>query len=106
MGCQEFCCHFPFLDGISAYFQLFVKEYAKAPWLFLLQDHGFGGNYSRFDRKGILCEIICDNSVYPKFVICADNTEIWPGYVKVNDVLPVFGGMHHNRRELYKLIEF
>ena len=102
-GAKYFVVTFLFLDGISAYFQLFVKEYAKAPWLFLLQDHCCGGNYDCFGRKGRLCEIICESKIYPKYVICADNTEIWPGYVKVNDVSPVFGGMHHHRRELYKL---
>ena len=35
-----------------------MKEYSKAPWLFLLQDHGFGCNYDCFGTGGILDEII------------------------------------------------
>ena len=102
-GAKHFVVTFLFADGIATYFQLFVKEYAKAPWLFLLQDHGFGGNYDKFGSGGILDTIICKSNIYPEFVICADNTSIWPGYVKVDDVSPVFAGMHDQKRDLYKL---
>ena len=39
---------------LATYYQLFVREYSKAPWLFCLQDHGWGGNYDRFGKDGIL----------------------------------------------------
>ena len=101
-GAEHFVVTFLFADGIATYYQLFVKEYAKAPWLFLLQDHGFGGNYDCFGKGGMLDAIISKSGLYPEFVICGDNTEIWDGYSKTEGVSPVYGGMHHNRRELYR----
>ena len=59
--------HILFADGIHAYEQLFVNQYKKAPWLFLLQDHGFGGNYDKFGRGGSLDRII-QKGVKPEFV--------------------------------------
>ena len=46
----------------ATYYQLFVREYSKAPWQFCLQDHGFGGNYNRFGKGGILDAIIRKNN--------------------------------------------
>ena len=102
-GAEHFVITFLFADGIATYYQLFVKEYSKAPWIFLLQDHGFGCNYDRFGRGGILDTIIKKSKAYPTFVICGDNTRIWNCYKKVHEALPVYGGMHHNRRDLFKL---
>ena len=102
-GAEHFIITFLYADGIASYYQLFVKEYSKAPWLFLLQDHGFGCNYDCFGAGGILDEIIQKSKCYPSFVICGNNTRIWRGYEKVSDVSPVYGGMHQNRRDLYKL---
>ena len=100
-GAEHFVVTFLFADGIATYYQLFVKEYSKAPWLFLLQDHGFGGNYDSFGAGGILDQIIQQSRCYPTFVLCASNTRIWRGYEKVMGVSPVFGGMHGNRRDLF-----
>ena len=49
-GAERFAITLLFADGIATYFQLFVKQFVKAPWLFLLQDHGFGCNYYRFGK--------------------------------------------------------
>jgi len=78
-----------------------VKEYSKAPWVFLLQDHGFGCNYDCFGKGGILDAIIQENHCYPQYVICASNTRIWNGYEQVENVSPVYGGMHQQRRDIY-----
>lgn len=63
-------------DGIKAYEQLFVNQYKKAPWLFLLQDHGFGGNCDMFGRGGALDRTIQKEEDKPEFVICGANTNI------------------------------
>lgn len=102
-GAEHFAITFLLADGIATYYQLFVREYSKAPWIFLLQDHGFGCNYDRFGRGGILDSIIADYGIRPTFVICGDNTQIWSGYKRVEDALPVYGGMHHNPRYLFEL---
>lgn len=103
IGAKHFVVTFLFADGIATYYQLFVREYSKAPWLFCLQDHGWGGNYDSFGRRGILDEIIRKNNCRPTFVICGTNTRIWNGYEKVKDVLTI-SDKHHDR-DLYKMIE-
>ena len=102
-GAVHFVETFLFADGIATYYQLFAKEYKKAPWLFLLQDHGFGGNYDKFGAGGILDEIIQRNHCFPTFVLCASNTSIWGGYEKLEEVSPIYGGMHQHQRDLYEL---
>lgn len=99
-GAARFAFTFLFADGIASYYQLFCKEYKKAPWLFLLQDHGFGGNYDCFGRGGILDAIILKHEVCPKFVLCGNNTRIWAGYSSLEEVAPLCGGMHHHARSL------
>ena len=101
-GSQRFAITFLFADGIDTYYQIFCREYKKAPWIFLLQDHGFGGNYDCFGKRGILDEIIKKNDIRPRFVLCGDNTDIWDGYKKLN--LPAInGGLHYNPRFLYEV---
>lgn len=101
-GAERIALAFLFADGIATYYQLFCKEYRTAPWLFLLQDHGFGCNYDKFGKGGLLDAIIERNQCRPEYVICATNTDIWDGYSKVPEVDPVFGGMHNHERFLYK----
>lgn len=105
-GAEHFVVTFLFADGIATYYQLFVKEYSKAPWIFLLQDHGFGCNYDSFGEGGILSEIIHKHHCYPKFVICGQGggTHIWRGYKMVPGVSPVYDGMHSNRRDLFEYV--
>ena len=88
-GDERFAITFLFADGIDTYYQLFCRQYNKAPWLFLLKDHGFGGNYDCFGRGGLLDAIITKNPIRPAYVLCADNTFIWNGYQQINDLTPV-----------------
>lgn len=101
-GAKHFAITFLFADGIATYYQLFVREYAKAPWLFLLQDHGFGCNYDSFGRGGILAEIIQTSQCHPAFVLCADNTFIWKDFQKVPCVESLCD-YFHNPRTLYAM---
>ena len=100
-GAKRFAISFLFADGIATYFQLFCMEYKKAPWIFLLQDHGFGGNYDKFGKGGLLDAIIMKNEIHPQFVICADNTRIWDGYKEITELPPINDGKH-NPRMLYR----
>ena len=106
-GAKRFAVTFLFKDGIDTYFQLFCMEYKKAPWIFLLQDHGLGGNYDKFgkggSKEGLLDAIIRKNGLRPQFVICADNTRIWDGYKEITELPPINDGKHNPRR-LYKKI--
>ena len=85
-GSKRFACTFLFADGIAAYFNLFVKQYKKAPWILLLQDHIFGGNYDSFGKGGALDAIIKKDHIRPKFVISGTDN-MWDGYIKVEGLL-------------------
>lgn len=93
---------FLFADGIMTYYQLFVKEYKKSPWLFLLIDHGFGGNYDLFGGGGLLERIITEHCCFPDFVFCYVYNSIWPGYKIIEGLNSVKGGIHNDERILYK----
>ena len=101
-GAKHFVVTFLFADGIATYYQLFVKEYSKTPWLFLLQDHGWGGNYDKFGARGLLDRIIQRNHCFPTFVLCAGNTRIWRRYDKIEEVSP----LEYGNRYLYKIEAF
>ena len=102
-GAKRLALTYLFADGISTYYQLFVLQYKKAPWLFLLQDHGLGGNYDRFGKDGILHDIIHRYHILPHFVLRdVRSTYMWDGYYPVEGVKMVIGGMHKNPRVLYK----
>lgn len=100
-GARHFVVTFLFADGIATYYQLFVREYQKSPWLFLLQDHGFGGNYDSFGSGGILDRIIRRYRCYPPFVMCAGNTRMWNGYEQVADAAPFLASIYDHQRCLY-----
>ena len=100
-GARRFAVTFLFADGIATYYQVFCMEYKKAPWIFLLQDHGFGGNYDKFGKGGLLDAIIKRNGIRPQFVICASNTRIWDGYEAHAELPPINDGKH-NPRMLYR----
>lgn len=99
-GAERFAVTFLFADGIATYYQLFCREYGKAPWIFLLQDHGFGGNYARFGKESLMERIMKANDCWPQNVLCADNSDIWDDYSEVF-ADPVIGGMHRNNRYLF-----
>ena len=105
-GAERLAVTYLFDDGIATYFQLFVMKYKKAPWLFLLQDNGFGGNYDRFGKGGLLHLIIRKYEMYPKFVIvdkCPNG--IWDGYHQIDHVEPDvrdIDNIHQRIRTLYQ----
>ena len=102
-GSERLAVTYLFADGISTYYQLFVVQFKKAPWLFLLQDHGLGGNYDRFGKDGILHTIIHRYNILPYFVIRdVRSTHMWDGYHLIDNVNHVIGGMHMNPRKLYQ----
>lgn len=92
-------------DGIASYDALFCQEHSGAPpFAVLLQDHGFSGNYNRFGRDGLLCDIASRCNVFPKFLVVADNTDPWDCYSQIKDIEPDMGGMHAHKRYLFKRV--
>lgn len=75
-----------------------------APYAVLLQDHGFGGNYSNFGADGVMEKIAQATKVLPEWLIVGPHTQAWQGYYQVNGVEPDLGGMHGDKRSLYRLL--
>lgn len=100
-GAERLALTYLFADGITAYYELFVNQYNNAPWLFLLQDHGLGGNYNKYGKGGILDKIIQRYEIFPDFVIRdVRSTSIWDSYRPILEVSAVFGGLHWKPRIL------
>lgn len=95
-GCDRFALICLKGDAIATYDALFTNR-GRSPYVLVLQDHGFGGNYNMFGRGGALEKVAkeCESSYWPYYILCADNTEIWGGYNKVSDVQHV--GISHKR---------
>lgn len=100
-GTKRFAIIFLFADGIASYDALFGNKNIPTPFLVVLQDHGFGGNYDNFGKDGLMEKIAIETDTFPKLLIVGDNTRAWNGYSNVN-CEPVKGGEHKNPRHLFE----
>lgn len=86
-GPERFAILFLGADGIATYEAVFANGNAPQFFGFLLQDHGFGGNYDCFGRGGLLEKIMVRSKVYPHFVLTEyDNP--YDGYERVGWAVP------------------
>lgn len=98
-GAERLAVTFLFADGIMTYYDLFSREYGKAPWILLLQNHGYRGNWDRFGHGGAMEKIALERDTLPQILLCADNTHPWCGYRLMNrEVEASIGGMYGNHR--------
>ena len=74
-------------DGIATYEAIFANGNAPQFFGFLLQDHGFGGNYDCFGRGGLLEKIMVRSKVYPHFVLTGRDHP-YDGYAGVEWTVP------------------
>ncbi len=80
------------------------------PYAILLQDHGTGGDFAKCtvgvgefgDCNGRLY-IAARKSGLPEFLIVAENTNYWPGYNRIPNVIPDAGGMHDHERKVFQM---
>ena len=102
-GSERFVVFFISMDAMMVYDDLMrVYRMYSDPFAVVLQDHGFGGNYDRFGKGGLLDKIATTTCYRPQYLLVAERTEPWDGYEKVSDEY-VTGGMWHTHRFLYKL---
>ncbi|MGB9609641.1 MAG: hypothetical protein ACPL7M_01605 [Bryobacteraceae bacterium] len=94
-------------DGFATYDALFCQDASQAkPFCVVVQDHGFGGNWDRFDRGYKLEEIARMANVWPELLLVAyEVSRPWRGYelpdLAGDDLEPERGGMHSFLRALY-----
>ena len=101
-GAQRISILFLGADGHATYDALFCQPGQRPPYAVVLQDHGFGGNYSRFGADGLLERIARESRTFPEFLLVASTTEPWEGYVRVTEVEGSRGGMYGRPRYLYR----
>ncbi|MBP9735495.1 MAG: hypothetical protein KBD82_07670 [Rhodoferax sp.] len=93
-------------DGIASYDALFCQgDSVSPPFAVLIQEHGFGGNYDKFGRGGLLDRIAQKCQVFPKFLLVAEGSEPWIGYERMDNLGGSVGGMHGNTRYLHQYVE-
>lgn len=103
-GPQRLAILFLCADGVAAYDALFCQVNATAPYAVVLQDHGFGGNWTRFGQGGALEELATNTGRLPQFLLVAANTDVWDGYSAIDGATLGGGGMHGYERQLWKRI--
>lgn len=72
------------------------------PTVIVLQDHGFGCNWTRFGGEHELYQYAVQFNALPEFLFVARNTQPWAGYIRVTDYVFYEGQMHHHKRALYR----
>lgn len=103
-GAERFALTLLFADGIATYYNLFCRGYNKAPWIMLLQDHGFGCNYDRFGKDGLLDAIIRKYNIRPTFVLCDRPNNVWDNYKLIPNLRPISRPTIKDERQLYQKI--
>jgi hypothetical protein len=100
-GAKRLAIMFLGADGVATFDALFCQKRSSPPIAIVLQDHGFGGNYTKFGRDGLLEKIAGRAKTYPELLLCADNTTPWKLYTPIPNAVRVHGGMHGHSRQLY-----
>lgn len=92
-----------FHDAYHTFDALFCQRGRRLPYAVLLHDHGYGGNWGgyRFGAaESPLWQLVrAKGGQLPKWLLVAENTDGWPGYVRVSG--PDYGGMCNQPRCLY-----
>ena len=71
-------------DGHATFEAIFANGNATDLFGFLLQEHGFGGNYDRWGRDGILDAIMQRSKVFPKIILSECEDWLYDGYERVD----------------------
>ena len=103
-GPERFAVLFVGGDGHATYDALYCQDDGTPPpFLLVVQDHGFGGNYDRFGADGRLEKIARRCDVYPEWLLVGargDSYEPWAGYWD-SGAGPEPGGMRGIPRRLF-----
>ena len=104
-GPERFAILFIGGDGYASYDALYCQgDETPPPFLVVIQDHGFAGNYDRFGRDGRLECIARRSGVLPEYLLVGKSSKEWRGFVDTG-AHPKRGGMHCTARRLFMRID-
>ncbi len=105
-GAKRFGVIFICGDGYVTYEALFVRR-KIAPKVLVLVDHGFGGNFDRWGKDGLLEHIAMGNLPFPDYLFCQENTIPWLLYTRIPKLMPsAVSGKNGYKRWLYEFSWF
>ena len=104
-GPKRIALWFIFGDGVATFDAVYANQNAIPLFVFVHQDHGFGGNYTNFGNDGLLHAIAERSNVYPRFILHGQGgTGVrWGGY---NGVDGVTTSTERNRTLLVQSVDF
>lgn len=86
-------------EAIWVYWQLWFTRHL-APWGMILQDHGYGSNWTSFGADGHLYQLARQPDQLPSFLLVGKNTDAWPGFDAVSGFDDP-SGQHGHERQLF-----
>jgi hypothetical protein len=103
LGQRRFAILFLCADGHAAYDGLYCQgNGVPAPFCFVAEDHGFGGNYSPWGMGGVAHQVAITRQVFPRLMLVAEgSTTPWPDY----DRVPMPGDLQGQWRNLRTMWE-
>lgn len=88
-------------DGYATFDALYCQEDGTpAPFLIVIQDGGFSGNFDRFGAGGLLEYIARGRGVLPEWLLVGKPSSAWPGYRDIG-ATPERGGRARQLRRLF-----
>lgn len=91
--------------GIFAYEKIFCRDHkTPPPYMLLIMGHGFGGNYDRFGRGGLLGQVARCHHKLPNFLMEGNHGRgVWGAiYHKIHGAGPEYLSHNWQKRELWK----
>jgi hypothetical protein len=85
-------------DAVAAFDALFCQVEGRAPFALVVQDHGFGGNYSSFGGDGLLAKVAGRAGCFPAHLLVAQGHREWAGYTALPDGRMINDGRFLPRR--------
>ena len=99
LGLDEFDAVYLGTEGIGTYERLL--EAGFVPDAVVLQDHGFGANWSSFGGTREMFHAARHRDAWPRVLLVGAQTSHWNGYVPITDPRPYAGNVFNLARALF-----
>ena len=94
-------------DGFETFDILYCQEGRLIPYMIVVQDHSFAGNFNCFGNRGLLYEYAMQHNAQPQLLLVGKPSEVWEGYIRMRthpEITRLEDGTQHAgiRRRLYR----